>query len=645
MGRGGGGAGRGGSSQRRAATARTGATATGSRRTKVGGASGIEKYGKDAVDEVLMLDAGDDDKDEAESSWDEEEEVFAPEDDDDDDGPTHISSRGQEEAAGDEEEEDEDDDGRAVTSGWQRGEFYGGDDVGDESEGGSDEELVLKETRRLEKRRAQRLKGGEEDALADLLAADSDEDQSRDASKVRSADLGANRGSGKEQTAGARFEALLTTEAETESMPRDLSKLSESKKRSLMKKEAPELMPLLADFKEKLAGLQELLPLLDPEAVASDRVPATGKAYLEAKAGLLLNTLANLSFYILTRAEGGAVRAHPVVSQLVWLRALHEQLVTLDKRLGPQVQKAVRAAKIAPSLAKDTQDQIRTAAEKAAHSAEAAASASLVKKQPMTLRERISRMREADAAEEAVKAAKSGPSGPKSSSKSSTADLMRLPSSRRKGRRTDGGAGDDDAMDATLGLMQKASLSEELSAVQQKLGDQNRAARSARGESDRNVDPRARKPKDRADRRGMMEDEDEHPQSKIDTGKGADIGANDDDDLIVKARAEAKGKKAARAAAKAAAGQARVAGQSKPERVDDGRRKTSKKILENRGLVRQRKKFAGNARVSNRKKYEKAVKRRKGAVQDMQVASGDGATYSGEATGVRTHLRKSQKLA
>merc|ERR1712066_921775 len=71
---------------------------------------------------------------------------------------------------------------------------------------------------------------------------------------------------------------------------------------------------------------------------------ATGGADLEAKAALLLNTLANLSFYLLLRSEGEAVRAHPVVPQLVWLRELHEKLAPLDKKLSPKVRKAISAS-------------------------------------------------------------------------------------------------------------------------------------------------------------------------------------------------------------------------------------------------------------------------------------------------------------
>jgi len=75
----------------------------------------------------------------------------------------------------------------------------------------------------------------------------------------------------------------------------------------------------------------------------------------------------------------------------------------------------------------------------------------------------------------------------------------------------------------------------------------------------------------------------------------------------------------------------------------EGKRQASQHILINRGLVRSRKKTAGNARVSNRNKYEKALKRRKGAVVDMRHGTSDG-TYAGEETGVRGNLKKSKAL-
>lgn len=88
----------------------------------------------------------------------------------------------------------------------------------------------------------------------------------------------------------------------------------------------------------------------------------------------------------------------------------------------------------------------------------------------------------------------------------------------------------------------------------------------------------------------------------------------------------------------------RIKNLPEPEKEVEGKRKATKHILNNRGLVRSRKKTAGNARVTNRHKYEKATKRRKGQVLDVREGAADGATYEGEATGVRTTLKKSKTL-
>merc|ERR1711920_81742 len=103
-------------------------------------------------------------------------------------------------------------------------------------------------------------------------------------------------------------------------------------------------------------------------------------------------------------------------------------------------------------------------------------------------------------------------------------------------------------------------------------------------------------------------------------------------------------KRSKRAAEKAAREEAVIQRQFRPEAIEEGKRKATHKILKNRGLVRERKKTAGNARVTNKLKYEKKVKARKGAVREMREGAADGASYAGEDTGVRTHLKKSLTL-
>jgi U3 small nucleolar RNA-associated protein 3 len=78
----------------------------------------------------------------------------------------------------------------------------------------------------------------------------------------------------------------------------------------------------------------------------------------------------------------------------------------------------------------------------------------------------------------------------------------------------------------------------------------------------------------------------------------------------------------------------------------DERRDAGYKIMKNKGLTRIRKKEVRNSRVKYRNKFEKAVMRRKGQVQDtIREGPSDGANYAGEETGIRTHLKKSVRLS
>ena len=70
------------------------------------------------------------------------------------------------------------------------------------------------------------------------------------------------------------------------------------------------------------------------------------------------------------------------------------------------------------------------------------------------------------------------------------------------------------------------------------------------------------------------------------------------------------------------------------------------KIMKNKGLTRKRKKENRNSRVKYRNKYEQAVMRRKGQVQDViREGPADGMSYMGEESGIRTHLKKSVRIS
>lgn len=74
-----------------------------------------------------------------------------------------------------------------------------------------------------------------------------------------------------------------------------------------------------------------------------------------------------------------------------------------------------------------------------------------------------------------------------------------------------------------------------------------------------------------------------------------------------------------------------------------GARAVSKEIEKNRGLVRMRKKYSGNARVSNRRKYMNKLKKLSGVKMKAVNADARGG-YGGETAGITMHVTRSRKL-
>lgn len=74
---------------------------------------------------------------------------------------------------------------------------------------------------------------------------------------------------------------------------------------------------------------------------------------------------------------------------------------------------------------------------------------------------------------------------------------------------------------------------------------------------------------------------------------------------------------------------------------DEEKRGITFKIMKNKGLTPHRKKEQRNPRVKHRKKYDKALKKRRSQVPDLRDHKG---TYEGEKSGIKSNLTKSVKL-
>ncbi|KAG7244732.1 hypothetical protein INR49_029751 [Caranx melampygus] len=124
-----------------------------------------------------------------------------------------------------------------------------------------------------------------------------------------------------------------------ERIVKDLKQMSQKEKMKLLKKESPELLELIQDFKAKLTELKdELQPLV--QMVKDGKIPpGKGADYLKTKQQLYLNYCTNISFYLVLKAKRIPAHNHPVIERLLTYRNLINELGAVDARLAAEFRK------------------------------------------------------------------------------------------------------------------------------------------------------------------------------------------------------------------------------------------------------------------------------------------------------------------
>jgi hypothetical protein len=199
------------------------------------------------------------------------------------------------------------------------------------AEGEVDEEAAAEE-----EREARRLQGARAAAL------DEDDVTFGTAAAAATTSKGAGSGSGGKRARGGGGAALTTA---VERVTRDVGALSRSAKLDIVMADAPELVALLGEAQAALASVRSTVaPIL--EAARAGRIPrgAKGLSYLQVKLQLWLTYVTDIAFFLLLKAEGAAVKEHPVVAQLLHVRTLLEKMRPLDARLQFQVARLLKAA-------------------------------------------------------------------------------------------------------------------------------------------------------------------------------------------------------------------------------------------------------------------------------------------------------------
>ncbi|KAK6188087.1 hypothetical protein SNE40_004347 [Patella caerulea] len=121
-----------------------------------------------------------------------------------------------------------------------------------------------------------------------------------------------------------------------EKIVQDLSKLSKREKIELLKKESPELLTLIEDFKARLSEVKDTLqPLF--KLVQEGKIVDKAAEYIKVKFHLSLSYCVNISFYLMLKAKHIATINHPVIKRLVQYRKLIKELVPVDNKLKKEV--------------------------------------------------------------------------------------------------------------------------------------------------------------------------------------------------------------------------------------------------------------------------------------------------------------------
>lgn len=126
-----------------------------------------------------------------------------------------------------------------------------------------------------------------------------------------------------------------------EQVHKDFSKMSKKDKLQIVNQSAPELLGLVSELEAATKELEEVVTpaVLKLRPVRRKSRPLqTGLRYLMTRQNLLLNYTANISFYLLLRAEGKSVSDHPVLMHLLVLKKQLNKLQALDEVLNDQLQ-------------------------------------------------------------------------------------------------------------------------------------------------------------------------------------------------------------------------------------------------------------------------------------------------------------------
>eukprot|EP00923_Selenidium_pygospionis_P044639 GHVN01077137.1.p1 GENE.GHVN01077137.1~~GHVN01077137.1.p1 ORF type:complete len:470 (+),score=78.86 GHVN01077137.1:205-1614(+) len=357
--------------------------------------------------------------------------------------------------------------------------------------------------------------------------------------------------------------------------------------------DSPELIPLLRDAKRLIVEILAENSSSNPSCLTDK-----GQAYMELKMPLQMFYVCQAMYYVLLKLNNVDTSTHGVTSRLVKIRSLLEKLKPVDQTLKSQVNELLAARELEEQSSHDVAPEAYLPTTNGAHHPTKPAS--------HTSHEHLPKHRIL------VSRASVRSSGVGS-------DMRRLKVQQRVAQQEaasvkdlqPGGAEDEAQVSLhgnSLGIyLDQASSVVKASAAREAVNrDPERLVRhrekAVRTKFDANLERR------------IAEAGSRHSTPVREANQRIDV---DDYDF----------------------GEAKI----EMERTVDGKRATSNAILKNKGLTRQRKKTDGNARVANRLKFDKKVKKLKTMQRQFKEASSSGI-YDGDSAVKGSNFSRSIKF-
>ncbi|UVC49492.1 disrupter of silencing protein [Theileria orientalis] len=417
----------------------------------------------------------------------------------------------------------------------------------------------------------------------------------------------------------------LKKDSERVTLPDDFFVLSDDQKKEFLDKEHPEFLLLLKEFKEKsdISNEQIFKLLSDPKSFKL--CTKDGLEYLDIRNELFLMYLSYLTYYLLLKVHGISIEKHPVIDRLLEIRLLLDKAKPIENKLQYQISKLLNNLK---SKEESLVPRIENMELNNMHSTKYKAPKNIINqvhneedKEEDEKDERYKFMKKMNEIEEYE-----------------MERMRRIPLTKKYKKYMQSMDKKHKNLIGT-NLQDLTSFTSEKKRVKSNSNDLNVAAQKLRqsvimSEKRNNPDMVYTNKSDRIiKKRKLMSSEGDSKSNK--NGKNVQkMEHRHKKDEIDKIK-ENYNKIKENRKQKYQQSSVRV---YKPEEVIEGKRDIGKDIMKNRGLVVKRDKTQGNARVTNRRKFEKKMKIYNAMTSKNRKEALD---YVGEETGININKKKS----